>query len=48
MGEWTIGAVLDAIPYALWWLIIIEAAALAAEESRDPARTVPRGLTWAM
>lgn len=42
------GAVLDAIPFALWWLIIVEAAALAAEEARDPARTVPRGLTWAI
>lgn len=42
------GAVLDAIPYALWWLIIIEAAALAAEESHTPARTIPRGLTWAI
>ncbi len=42
------GAVLDAIPFALWWLIIIEAAALAAEESHEPARTIPRGLTWAI
>ncbi len=42
------GAVLDAIPFALWWLIIIEAAALAAEESQTPARTIPRGLTWAI
>jgi ethanolamine permease len=42
------GAVLDAIPFALWWLIIIEAAALAAEESHAPARTIPRGLTWAI
>jgi ethanolamine permease len=42
------GAVLDAIPFALWWLIIIEAAALAAEESHTPARTIPRGLTWAI
>lgn len=41
-------AVLDAVPFALWWLIIIEAAALAAEESREPARTIPRGLTWAI
>lgn len=38
-------AVLDAIPFALWWLIIIEAAALAAEESHEPTRTIPRGLT---
>lgn len=42
------GAVLDAVPFALWWLIVIEAAALAAEEARDPARTVPRGMTWAV
>src|SRR5262245_31310632 len=42
------GAVLDAIPFALWWLIIIEAAALAAEESHEPARAIPRGLTWAV
>ncbi len=42
------GAVLDAVPFALWWLIVIEAAVLAAEEARDPARTVPRGLTWAV
>ncbi len=41
-------AVLHAIPFALWWLIIIEAAALAAEESHEPARTIPRGLTWAI
>lgn len=41
-------AVLDAVPFALWWLIIIEAAALAAEEAHEPARTIPRGLTWAI
>ena len=41
-------AVLDAIPFALWWLIIIEAAASAAEEAHEPARTIPRGLTWAI
>jgi len=42
------GAVLDAIPFALWWLIILEAAALAAEETHTPARAIPRGLTWAI
>lgn len=42
------GAVVDAIPFALWWLIIIEGAALAAEESHTPARTIPRGLTLAI
>lgn len=43
---WT--AALDAIPYALWWLIIIEGVALAAEETHLPHRTTPRGLTLAM
>ena len=41
-------AVLHAVPFALWWFIIIEAAALAAEETENPTRTLPRGLTWAI
>jgi ethanolamine permease len=41
-------AVVDAVPWALWWLIIIEGAALAAEETRSPARSIPRGLTAAV
>src|SRR5207237_3931066 len=40
-------AVLDAVPYALWWLVIIETVALAAEEAHEPHRTIPRGLVWA-
>jgi ethanolamine permease len=40
-------AVLDAVPYALWWLVIIETVALAAEEAHEPHRTLPRGLVWA-
>jgi ethanolamine permease len=40
-------AVLDALPYALWWLVMIETVALAAEEMREPQRTLPRGLTLA-
>jgi ethanolamine permease len=40
-------AVLDAVPYALWWLVMIETVALAAEETHQPQRTLPRGLTWA-
>src|SRR5262249_47031915 len=40
-------AVLDAVPYALWWLVIIEAVALAAEEAHEPHRTIPRGIVWA-
>jgi ethanolamine permease len=40
-------SVLDAVPYCLWWLVIIETVALAAEESHQPQRTIPRGLVWA-
>jgi ethanolamine permease len=40
-------AVLDAVPYCLWWLVIIETVALAAEEAQEPERTIPRGLVWA-
>ncbi len=39
-------AVLDAVPYALWWLVMIETVALAAEEAHEPHRTIPRGLAW--
>jgi len=40
-------AVLEAVPYALWWLVVIEAVALAAEEAHEPHRSIPRGLVWA-
>ena len=40
-------AVLDAVPYALWWLVMIETVALASEEAHEPHRTIPRGLVWA-
>jgi ethanolamine permease len=39
-------AVLSAVPYALWWLVMIETVALAAEEAHEPHRTLPRGLVW--
>ena len=39
--------VLGAVPYALWWLVIIETVALAAEEARDPHVSIPRGLVLA-
>jgi ethanolamine permease len=40
-------AVLEAVPYALWWLVVIEAVALAAEEAHEPHHSIPRGLVWA-
>ncbi len=38
---------LKAIPYAIWWLVMIETVAVASEETHEPHRTIPRGLTYA-
>jgi ethanolamine permease len=37
-----LGGILAAIPFAIWFFLAIEGAAMAAEETRDPRRTVPR------
>ncbi|MBP2228601.1 ethanolamine permease [Azospirillum agricola] len=37
-----LGGVFAAIPFAIWFFLAIEGAAMAAEETRDPKRTVPR------
>jgi ethanolamine permease len=39
--------VLGAVPFALWFLVIIETVALAAEEAHEPHVTIPRGLILA-
>jgi len=39
--------VLGAVPYALWWLVIIETVALASEEAHEPHISIPRGLVLA-
>jgi len=39
--------VLGAVPYALWWLVIIETVALAAEEAHEPHVSIPRGMVLA-
>jgi ethanolamine permease len=39
--------VLKAIPFAIWFLVMIETVALAPEEAHEPHRTIPRGLTLA-
>lgn len=41
------GGAIKAIPFAIWWLVMIETVALAPEEAREPHRTIPRGLTLA-
>src|SRR5215204_944771 len=37
-----------AVPYAIWFFLGIEGLPLAAEETRDPARDMPRGLIVSM
>jgi ethanolamine permease len=39
--------VFKAIPFAIWWLVMIETVALAPEEAHEPQRTIPRGLMLA-
>jgi len=37
--------VLGAVPFALWFLVIIETVALAPEEVEEPRRSIPVGMT---
>jgi len=37
-----------AIPFAMWFFLAIEGVPLAAEETRDPARDMPRGIITGM
>lgn len=38
----TVVGILGAIPFAIWFFLAIEGAAMAAEEAEDPRRTIPR------
>jgi len=43
--EFSLGAlpgIFAAIPFAIWFFLAIEGAAMAAEEAKDPKRTIPR------
>jgi len=42
MGIWA------AVPYAIWFFLAVEGVPLAAEEVKDPAHALPRGLIGAM
>ena len=42
MGVWA------AFPFAIWFFLAVECVPLAAEEARDPARSMPRGIVAAM
>jgi ethanolamine permease len=41
-----IGGIFPAIPFAIWFYLAIEELPLAAEESHDPKRDVPRATIW--
>ena len=37
----TLSGIFAAIPFAIWFFLAIEGAAMAAEEAKDPTRTIP-------
>lgn len=37
-----------ALPYAIWFFLAVEGVPLAAEEAKDPAKAMPRGIIAAM
>ncbi|MFU9138413.1 ethanolamine permease [Erwinia tasmaniensis] len=41
-GVAAVSGIFAAIPFAIWFFLAIEGAAMAAEEARDPKRTIPR------
>jgi ethanolamine permease len=43
-----IGGIFKALPFAIWFFLAIEEVPLAAEESMDPRRDVPRGSVLGM
>jgi ethanolamine permease len=42
MGIWA------AFPFGMWFFLGVEGVPLAAEETRDPVRTLPRAMGWAI
>ncbi|MBC8058560.1 MAG: ethanolamine permease [Rhizobiales bacterium] len=40
-----LAGIFASIPFAIWFFLAIEGAAMAAEEARDPARTIPIAYT---
>ncbi len=41
-GSTAMAGIFAAIPFAIWFFLAIEGAAMAAEEAKDPKRTIPR------
>ncbi|MFF6847641.1 ethanolamine permease [Streptomyces antimycoticus] len=42
LGIWS------AFPFGMWFFLGVEGVPLAAEETRDPARTLPKAMAWSM
>jgi len=50
-GPWLpfgISGIFKSLPFAIWFYLAIEEVPLAAEESMDPRRDVPKGTLWGM
>jgi ethanolamine permease len=47
-GRSPVGAAVTELPFALWLYLGIEQLPLAAEESHDPKRDMPRGILWGL
>ncbi len=50
-GPWLpfgISGIFKSLPFAIWFFLAIEEVPLAAEESMDPRRDVPKGSVWGM
>jgi len=43
-----VGGIFAALPFAIWFYLAIEELPLAAEESMDPARDVPKATMWGL
>jgi ethanolamine permease len=43
-----VGGIFKALPFAIWFYLAIEELPLAAEESMDPKRDIPRATMWGM
>jgi len=43
-----IAGILPALPFAIWFYLAIEELPLAAEESHDPKRDIPRATIWGL
>ncbi|GHD02382.1 ethanolamine permease [Pseudorhodoferax aquiterrae] len=45
LGGKAVAGIFASIPFAIWFFLAIEGAAMAAEEARDPHRTIPLAYT---